>query len=281
MSIQKAAARYKPIETDGLTLYPILVKEYQEFLVARSSLEVMQQSFPVALMRVPLLTALYQMDCEAILNEEQPTGLFSRALLMLALSLRLGEEQTIEERMRAFHVLIDRENPLVLQRLVFYDADGQEKEITPALFGKLRLIIAAQNGVKIESDTANPDIVKAQQDMASAGAINLDANIDDWISAVSALTGTAEEEIDDWPILKFQRRSDSFRRIIDYIVCGVGECSGMVQWPKGNPCPHPFFAKVQDGGGVLTAMGGTGYGSKPAPPKAGEAIRDFTRTITK
>ncbi len=282
ISIQKLAARYKPIETDGLTLYPVHVAEYETFSIAKPALEVMQQSFPVALMRVPLLSALYQMDYEAVLNGQPATGLFSRTLLMLALSLRLGIGLGIEERMGLFEVIIDRENPAKLTRLRFTDADGRtSKEITPALYAKLRPIIAAQNGVKIESDKANPAIVKARHDKASAGALNLDADIETWISAVSTLSGATEEEIDEWPILKFQRRSDSLIRVMNYIICGIGEAGGMVSYPKGNPTPHPFFARLDDGSGVLTPMGGAAGGSdqQSALPQAAEAIRDFSKAF--
>lgn len=278
MSIQKAASRYKMIEADGLKLYPVAVKDYDTFLVTRPALEVLHQSLPVAMMRVPLLAALYQMDFEAVCEGKDVVGLFARALLGLALSLRLGEDRPVEERTRAFHIMVDPEHPERLMRLDFYDADGNEHSITPLQYADLRKIIAAQNGVKLESDKANPDIVKAEKDKASATDILLDINIEDWISAVSALTGESEEQIDEWPILKFQRRSESIRRILDFVICGIGECSGTT-WKGGNPTPHPFFAKIKQNG-ILTEIGGTADGSKSAPPKAATAIRDISKNLS-
>ena len=280
IAIQRAAANYEPIEAGGHTMYPILVREYIDFSIARAALEVMHQSLPVALMRMPLLSALYAMDYEAVLHGEPAPGLFSRALLMLALSLRLGEGLTTEERIGMFQVAVDRANPAKLMRLAYVSRDGAARQIEPAQYAELRKIIAAQNGVKLESDTANPDIVKAQRDKASAGAANLDANIDDWKSAIAALTGTEESEIDQWPILKLHRRSESFSRILSYIVCGIGEVSGTT-WKGGNPTPHPFFARADNGNGVLTEMGGTADGSQQsAPPKAATAIREITKNLT-
>jgi hypothetical protein len=279
ISIYKAAARYKKIETDGLTLYPVLVREYELHLLTRPALEVMHQSLPVALMRVPLLSALYQIDYETVLKGEPSSGLFSRSLLALSLSLRLGEGEEMEERLKRFKIMVDPKNPAQLQRIRFSDADGEEKEISPTQYSKLRQIIAAQNGVRLESDMANPDLVKAEKDIASASDLNLDANIEDWISAVSALTGASEEEIDEWPILKFQRRSDSLQRILSYIVCGVGECSG-ASWKGGNPVPHPFFARLKDGRGVLSALGATSDGKTKEPPKAGLAIQEITKNLS-
>lgn len=276
MRIQRAASRYKTIETDGLTIYPVLMREYELFLLARPALEVLHQSLPVRLMRIPLLAALYQMDFDAAMNGETPSGLFSRTLLALALSLRLGEELEMEERLRCFRVVIDPKSPGKLLRLAF-EQNGEEKEIRPAAYPKLRQIIALQNGVSLESDTANPDIVKAQKDMASLGDMGLDVNAADWISAIAALTGTDEAEIDLWPIRKFQNRSTSFRRILDYLVCGIGEMYGTT-WKGGNPNPHPFFARAQNGSGVLSALGGGGKES--APPEAATAIRDATKNLS-
>lgn len=277
-NILKAANRYKTIEVDGLKMYPVLVAEYSDFIIAQPAISVMHQSLPVTFLRMPLLAALYAMDYEAVSNGQQATGLFSRSLIGLALSLRIGEGQSVEERMKAFQVLIDRENPAKLVGLRFVDEEGQLKEIKPAQYAQLRQIIAAQNGVKLEDDKANPDIVKAQRDMESASTAQLDANIEDWISAISALTGTAEEEIDQWPILKFQRRSESLQRVLNYLVCGFGEMSGTT-WKGGNPAPHPWFARANNGNGVLNAMGGSADGTQPAPPQAATAIREMTRIL--
>ena len=250
MHILKSAARYKTIEADGLHLYPIVVKDYDEFLIARPALEVMHQSLPVAMLRVPLLSALYQMDYDAIMSGTQPSGLFSRALLALALALRLGDGESIEERLKLFQVAVDRENPSKLTRLRFITEQGEYREINPVSYALLRQIIAVQNGVEIESDQANPAIVKAKKDMEEANSIALDINVDSLINAVSTLSNLDESEIDEWPILKLQKRAEAYRRILDYMVCGFGEVNG-TSWKGGNPTPHPFFARSK--GGSLTA----------------------------
>ncbi len=278
INIKKRIARYKEISVYGLTLYPVRVKYYDEFLIGRAALEVMHQSLKANYLRVPLLSALYAIDFQAAMQGETPTGLFSRSLVCLALALRLAEGGTIEQMVRQFEIAVDPNDSARLLRLRFTGADGQEHSITPAQFADLRKIIAAQNGVRLESDKANPDIVKAEKDMASAGGIDLDVNLEDWISAVSSLSGASEDEIDDWPILKFQRRSQSFQRILDYLICGIGECGGMVSWPKGNPHPHPFFDRVTDSG-VLRSLGGSADDPPSVPPQAGAALRDMTKNL--
>ncbi len=256
LNIQRAIRRYEPINSDGLTFYPILVKEYEEFLIAKPALEVMQQSFPVTLMRMPLLAALYQMDFQTAIKNETPTGLFSRALLVLALSLRLGEGREIKERLEMFRISVERDKPEKLTHLEFTLDDGKTYKITPTQFNKARTIIAAQNGVRLESDMANPDIVQAQKNMCAESGLKLDANIDSLRNAAAALCHADEAEIDEWPILKLNNRTDAWRLMLDYIVCGVGEANGTT-WKSGNPVPHPFFKRLRNGEGLFSKMDST------------------------
>lgn len=271
INIQKSIRKYKEIETDGLVLYPVKVCNYTEFLMARPALEVMQQSLPVALMRVPLLSALYQMDYEAALERKAPTGLFSMTLLMLALSLRLGEGEEPAERLGRFRVIVDREKPERLLRILFADESGEEKEITPVRYQTLRQIIAAQNGVTLESDLANPDIVKAKKNLSGANAVPLNATVDDMIAGVSALSGSEEAEIEEWPILKLDTRMTAYRRLIDYIICGIGEVNGTT-WKGGNPTPHPFFARADNGAGLFSVIGENNNGNAEAPAAAKDLL---------
>ena len=60
LHIKKAIERYKEVEVDGMTLYPIKVSEYEEFLQARPALEYMQQSMPIEYMSMPILQAFFQ-----------------------------------------------------------------------------------------------------------------------------------------------------------------------------------------------------------------------------
>lgn len=272
-SIKRAANRYETIEIEGIELRPVLVKEYDNFLIARPALEVLQQSFPVRFLRMPLLSALYQMDFESASNGEIPTGLFSRALLCLALSLRLGEGMDMATRLGMFQVVADREKPEELIGLRFVDGDGQTKEISPTLFQRIRPIIAAQNGVKIESDKADPDLVQAEKDLAEMNGVSLNATVEDLISGIAALSGTDEREIDEWPILKLDRRRLSFQRILDYMICGFGQVNGTT-WKGGNPHPSPFFDRSEYGQfGAHLALGDfAGGAGERAVASAGQQV---------
>ena len=85
-NIKRAADRYEPVETAGLTLWPIRVCEQEEFERARPAIDVIQQALPVRYAVMPLLTAYWVMDLESMERGEEPVGLFNRALAFLALS---------------------------------------------------------------------------------------------------------------------------------------------------------------------------------------------------
>lgn len=254
LHIQRAVRRYKPIETEGLTLYPVRVDEYDAFLAARPALEALQQSFPVRLMSVPILAAMYRMDFEAVVLEGKPgSGLFSSAVLGLVLALRLGEGLDIERRLKMVSPRADPKDPARLVALEWM-LNGEELcRLTPVQYQRLRPILAAQNGVRLWSDEANPDLVQAEKDIGEASAVQLDVTVEGKVCAVATLTGAEETDIYDWPILKLEHRADALKRAMDYMVCGIGEASG-TKWKTGNPAPHPFFERLRTESAAVTAI---------------------------
>ena len=262
---QRAVRNYQSIQIGGLTLFPVRVKEYAQWCMARPAVEALQQAFPARLMRVPLLAAMYRLDFERRVNGEEISGLFFRALLALSLSLRLGEGLEPEERIKRFLVKTDRKDPAKLME-VRWRRDGEEDvTVTPAQFQKLRPIMAGQNGVKLYGDDANPELVEAERQMAELSGPKLDAEIDDMICSVAALTGAEETDIDEWALLKLLRRAEALKRAMDYIVCGVGQTQGTT-WKGGNPAPHPFFNRVREGSAAVVSV--EEFGKNPAMREA-------------
>ena len=145
-AIRRAIRRDEPIEVDGITLYPIRVAEYEEFLTARPAIEVMQRTFPVRLLSVPLLQALYTMDLEAVEAGQAPSGLFYRTLLFLALALRLGVGEEADTRVKKFHVVIDPQDPKRLKGRRCVVNGMEQGEFTQVLFLRLGPILATQKG---------------------------------------------------------------------------------------------------------------------------------------
>lgn len=244
--INRKILRYEPIECEGLTFYPIRVSEYSEYSIARSAIEFIQRRLPVSYWSMPILSAFFKIDYEAIERDGQPAiNMFANALLFLCLSLRLGEGMSPEMRLRLLTPIVNRDDPYKLIALEFTDSLGQKKRITPVQFARLRPILAAQNGLKLVSDNANPDLVDAENDVAAANGPKLDVTVDNLIAAVAAITNIGESDIDEWPILKLLKRQETYRRMLNFVICGIGETQG-TKWKGGNPYPDPFFSRISE-----------------------------------
>lgn len=246
LNIRKSICKYEPVTTEGLTLYPIKVEEYYEFLMARPALEFMQQRLPIELMSEPLLNAYFKIDSGQVEGLE-PTGLFSSAMVALALALRLKPGWSIEDRLELFQrgICVDQNDPTRLKH-VRCCIDGEELvNITPVVFQRIRPIIAAQNGIEIRSESDNPELVDAERDLAEKNA-NIDMTVEGLVSASAFIAGVEEAEVYDWEILKMNNRLDAAQRVYDYIICGIGETQG-TKWKGGNPHPNPWFRKRRAG----------------------------------
>lgn len=261
-AIQLAVNKYEPIEFGGMKFYPIRVNEYDAFLTARPGIEVMQQALPVSLVSLPLLEALYRLDYDAVSEGRETSGLFQRALLFLSLSLRLGEGMELNDRLRRFRIIVDRENASKL-KAVRFTLNGEETfDITPVQFARLRPILAAQNGVRLEADDANPELVQAERDIQSLNTPELELRMEDLISSVALISGKDEAEIYDWPILKLDRRKEAAARLIDYITCSINEGAGC-KWKGGNPVPSIWFNKIRSSSALVALSDfANGAGSK-------------------
>lgn len=243
----KAIHRYQPVEVDGVLLYPVTVDEYEQFNLARPAIEFVHQSLPVAYVSMPLLQAYYAIDIESIASEGEtqlPTGLFSRAMLFLALALRIGVGETPENRIRAFKIRVSPNDGRRLMALTF-TPDGEEYyDITPVKFQRWLPILAAQNGITLHNDTDNPELLVTEAILSQKNAPDLDLDLESLVSGVAALSGADESSMYDWPILKLQNRQRALKRAMDYMICGIGESQG-TSWKHGNPVPHPFFARSE------------------------------------
>lgn len=252
LKYKKAIDKYEPINAEGLTLYPILVEEYYEFLVARRALDFMQQSLPIELMSVPILDAFFRLDSGRVQGNEKPTGLFMSVLLALSLALRLFGK-SIEERVSQFRIVLNPQDPSRIKHLR-YTKDGEEiVTITPIQFQRLRPIIAAQNGVEIVDENANPELIQAERDLAEKKVPKLDISIRSMVSAASVLMNVKEEEVYQWEILRLNDRLAVKKRELDYLACAIGESQG-TRWNGGNPVPHPWFERMKEGNNALISL---------------------------
>lgn len=252
-NIKKRIQRYEPVDAEGLVLYPVKMSELEEFEYARPAIDMVQQSMPPVFAAMPLLSAYYKMDYDAHQAGEAPVGLFAGALLMLALSLRLGTGLPAEERLSLFRLKVDAQDPSRLAAVTFW-ADGEEMQsVTPVQFQRLREIIAAQNGIALTSEDANPELIEAERTLQEAEGAALSGDMGEKIAAVCALCRAEETEVEDWPILKFQNRAKSWQRIMGFMVCAIAQAQGS-RWKGGNPYPSLFFERTDHESGALRPM---------------------------
>lgn len=253
--MQKSVNCYRPIETEGLVLYPIKTEFYEEYMIARRAIGFMNQSLSIEYMSMPLLSAFYRIDFDLAVKNELSTGLFASAMLGLVLALRLNQDgQSVSDALEKMAILTDSQDQAKLKGIAFVVNGVEEKVITPIQYARLRPIIAAQNGILIRDEMDNPELVQAEADIAEQNAPKLDFKPVQLIRAAAALTGKEEEEIYEWPILKLINRLGSFKRIMDYMMCGISEAQG-TKWKGGNPAPHPWFEKIKEGSDALMPMG--------------------------
>lgn len=255
LKYREAIDTYQPIEAEGFTWYPIKVREHDAFMNARPAIEFLQQSLPVSYLSMPLLSAFFAVELQNKLDGKPSDGLFFRALLFLCLSLRFRTDLPLMERVErmANSVIVDAKNNARLIA-VSIEMDGEEKRLTPVQFQRLRPILAAQNGIKLESDDSNPELVQAERDIAEQNAPDLDYDIKHEIAFLSALSGTDESEVYDWPILKLRNRVGAFERVLGYLTFTIGELGGNVKYTHGNPVPSPVFPKAKRESSALIDM---------------------------
>lgn len=259
--IERQINRYRPVIFEGLTLYPVTVEHYEIFTYCTPALGFMQQSLPTAMLAKPLISVFFEMElAEAHTNkpsgengepEDKPGNLFTRSIIALVLALRLGEGQPMQERLKRVLPTFDRKTCKKLQSLILITDGGEPIEISPVKFGRLRPVIAAQNGIEIPPLDANPELVEADRAVRMMNAPKLEMVLEDKVSFVALASGADEDEIYDWPILKFNRRSISAERVLSYLIFGIGENSGMVKYNNGNPCPSPYFRRKQQSLGMV------------------------------
>lgn len=248
----KAVRRFEPIETEGLTLYPICVKEINEFTLARPAIEFMQQSLPVTLLSKPLLQAYYQLDLDAAANGQPASGLFYKSILFLLLAMRTGDGMPPEERMNLVDIEPNEKDPMKLKSVLISTGDGIKK-ITPMQFQRLRPILAAQNGIELVSENANPELVQAERDLAEMNAPKLRYDIEALKATIATVSGADESEMEEWPILKLLLRRDAVQRLVGFITCSFAETQGG-KWKHGNPYPSPLYDREIDYCGGLIDM---------------------------
>lgn len=223
--------RGEPLEWKGLLFYPVKMSHYEEFLDVKNAWLARQSSFPVKYMALPFLSAVWAMDVDFAKSDGKLIGLFERIIRFLYLSLRLEykRENLIE------HVYLHNDDIRELDHIEVTQG-GNTVQITPADFAAyIRPLVAEQNGLTLPDESYNPELVQAEQELASEQAASLKFDIDTMIASVAYLSHLDESVVDEWTVLKFERRRNAIERDKKYMLYAQAEMSGIVKFKHGNP----------------------------------------------
>lgn len=239
-------------EWNGLTVYPVRMRDYPLFLVARESIITHQQSWPLPWSTVPYLEGLIGM------------GLLPRLCALLKLAFRLeGDNLSIypigphPSQPAAVPPSPEGEG---LAALLVVQGERQA-EITRKNFGSLRELLALQNGLELPDERANLELVEARHDLSSGG-LPLKADLEDLIYSVALKSRTSPGEIMNWTVRRFQRMERAIDRSEGHRMASISLAAGG-KFKNGNPCPSWKFDREEGLAGVepLSALSGRLSGS--------------------
>ena len=248
---QEAVRMGTPIKWNGLTLFPILMKDYNKFLVAQTGLTTQQQTLPAKYVVMRYLEALYALDYDVRTEGGPAGGLFSRILLFLMLSLRLEVERGPDgTEYLPIGIQTRRDDPRKLTALKVRQGEAQA-DITPKNFGQLRELLAAQNEVELPDETANAELVQAERDLAAKSSADLVPDSEALLYSVSVKTHTPVEDIYQWTVRRFVLTERAIDRTTGHIVAALSEAAG-AKYKNGNPWPSWKYDRRRQSGALVS-----------------------------
>lgn len=242
----------EPITCCGLTIYPIRMDFYEDFLACRDAICLRLSSLPAKYAVKDFLSAVFAMEIDARKQEGSPgAGLFGRVLRFLILSLQLDPETLDVDEMIRYRI---ENNEIGIEHFLIPQGDTTVT-ITPAQFsGQIRQVLAELNGLKLPNEAENADLVadyELKKQILNRGKAQLDQNTDDLIASVAYLSGIRERDILTWTVREFELRRRAIDRDKNHAAYGAAELSGMVTFKSGNPYPSWCFDAVDDSLGTV------------------------------
>lgn len=249
-----------PIEVDGFTIYPILMSEYRTFTAVKNALLVRQSSLPAKYAFVRYLSALYAMDYDADKEKRAVPGFIGGVLRLLALAMRYPADALLRQTI----IKTPENNERELISLEIRTGD-RFLHLTPAVFDRLRPLLAAQNGLELPDESENPDLVEAENDIAASAGGNLVQDIRTVLASVARDQRLRRSDLLKYTIREFTELRDAIERDKLFMLYKAAELNG-AKFTGGNPVPSWCFdargkanslipmAKFMEGPGSAAAM---------------------------
>lgn len=255
--ILRAAKSGNPIRYRSLYIYPLTVNDYELLWGCESALTIRLSTLPVtyAMKSYPeALFAIAMSGENVVLNGDivaRPND-WVRFLSLLCASCRIP----LAAMRACIGFNVDNKDNTKL-RSVAVRQMAENEEVTELLdtndLTAIRRIIAEMNGRKLPDESENAELAQAEEDMRTSGSMSLDFNLDSLLASVARDQRVRIRDLYEWTIYEFELIRSAIERERKFTVFGIGENSGMVKFPKGNPYPSIFFDKPADIKGVIDA----------------------------
>lgn len=248
--------RGEPIEECGLTLYPIRMDHYEDFLQCKDALSLRLSSLPARIAAMDYMSAVFALELEAIQGKtsaKETGGLFFRLMRLFGLALRKDmNAETINE---SIYYRSGGADSIQIDHFELSQDGRPPVRITPFEFSTiLRPLIAVQNAIDLPDEAENADLVEANEiKKRLGGGVPLKMDMDDLVSSVAYLSRVSDAEIMEWSVRDFENRQRAIDRAQRYMIYTQAEMSGMVSFKNGNPYPSWRYDTADD------SLGTTAY----------------------
>ena len=255
--IMRSAKSGEPIRFKTLYLYPLTVKDYELLWSCESALTIRMATLPVtyAIMRYPeALFAIAIDGKDVVVNGDVVARAndWLRFLMLICASLRIP----LEQMRNAIGFNVDKNDKRRLAFVTvkqFMETEENLEALDVSDLLELREIIAKLNGRKLPDESENAELSQADIDIRSQSGIKLDINLDSLLASVARDQRVRIKDLLPWTIYEFELIRSAIERERRFTVYGIGENSGMVKFPKGNPFPSIFFDKPAESSAVISA----------------------------
>lgn len=264
--IKKAAKSGTPIRFRKLYLYPLTVEDYELLWACESALTIRLSTLPAAYAIKSYPEALFEIAIKGenvISNGDvvaQPND-WTRFIMLLCATVRIP----IQAMRGSIGFSVDKDDKTKLMAVTVRQF-AENEEIVESLSVNdlitIRTIIAELNGRKLPDESENAELSQADEFIKSSSGIKLDFNLDSLLASVARDQRVRIKDMFKWTIYEFELIRAAIERERRFTVYGIGENSGMVKFPNGNPFPSIFYDKpaassaVVDAGSLMNRISG-------------------------
>lgn len=225
--------RGKPKKHKGIEIYPIKIKDCEEFYNKIYTLQFDKNSIPdINIVRMSYLTFLYNLQ---ILQDENGTFLYENLLIDLIDLLELVLHRKAE---KDFYLNANEKGQV---ELVFKNDKDEKLIFKNNDFEKLKKIIFKQNAIPYDDEVLSPDLKKAIQE-AREFMYNQNKDkmptFEEQICCYHSAFHMPYDEIDNLTLYQFTKGLERKGLIYSYQVYGIAVATGMASGEIPNWTAH-------------------------------------------